>query len=879
MHLQRKTAWSNQSLVGCRISCLVDYKEWHEGYVTQLHKSGKHYVEFRMVNEKRWLYMKKISFYIVERPPHKQSLASPTDSSEFKETNSPRESDGLAPIEDKDTWVYCEDISIDYAFAQSILFKIYGNSIQETGHLTKGHICLTENDRKNAIAVKGSLLYGELLPRGVNKALGSARMAANNAAVLFDLGMGTGKVLIQAFLQFKNLRYVYGIELSAGRYKIAEEALLKMVHLLGSENYQIQVSPGKFIIVRESVSNSCDGNDQEMECSERVLHFECGNMFSISNIEVADIIMMETDFPSDLYPDLHKLLSGMQEGARILTYLDLRRISKGISTSDDHEISFSNMFKQLESNKHLSDRYPTSWSVQRGHHFFLWNRINHVCDHCQSQSFGSASSSWGHGFTVGIFSHPGGHSTSPSIDSQCSSTALTPKANKKDAKPAAGGSGEQNGSNRCLPFGLGNLLPSFLRGKSKNDGGNGNTNNTNNSTNGNVGKGTNGVSVAPSPAVRANVNLGSSSSSSSSSVNNKERTVIPINICPNGSSSPTVIKIPTGGLKANYCYPNYIERAANVREHFVSSDSCGDRDADESSERGDESDLDSQTTGHRSSVRGSARGRDRDRDKDLTETESPRISPRSTHSNKNSTRNTQGYRSSASPKKHYSSSSAASSGRSSSRSPRSAASSRGGVSAKMYRGEGDYPRRESAHGRKEEGNSEEANMRLSFHEDSDDVQSDKFTPMRGSPSSIDEEGDTAQRYYMTGTNPFVSSMSPSPMGPPGTAVSQPIYAPSLSRDGTPTQLIMASYTDQHMHSPISMEAYPHFPALHHNHHGDQDIATLPFSTIGLNYTTSVISHGKVHSSSSLLESPKLSPARPDFLLSGGSDSPISEADG
>lgn len=65
--------------------------------------------------------------------------------------------------------MYCEDITLEYAFAQSVLFKIYGNSIQETGHLTKGHTCLTEADREHAQHVKGSLLYGELLPRGANK--------------------------------------------------------------------------------------------------------------------------------------------------------------------------------------------------------------------------------------------------------------------------------------------------------------------------------------------------------------------------------------------------------------------------------------------------------------------------------------------------------------------------------------------------------------------------------------------------------------------------------------------------------------------------------------------------------------------------------------
>lgn len=92
MHLKRKTAWSNLSLVGCRINCLVDLKEWHEGYVVQFHKSGKHLVEFRAANEKRWLMMKKIAFYIIERP------AVPVgDASEYKDSG--HEHDNLAPVE------------------------------------------------------------------------------------------------------------------------------------------------------------------------------------------------------------------------------------------------------------------------------------------------------------------------------------------------------------------------------------------------------------------------------------------------------------------------------------------------------------------------------------------------------------------------------------------------------------------------------------------------------------------------------------------------------------------------------------------------------------------------------------------------------------
>ena len=38
----------------------------------------------------------------------------------------------------QDKWMYCDDISLDYAFAQSVLFKVYGSTVQETGHKTKG---------------------------------------------------------------------------------------------------------------------------------------------------------------------------------------------------------------------------------------------------------------------------------------------------------------------------------------------------------------------------------------------------------------------------------------------------------------------------------------------------------------------------------------------------------------------------------------------------------------------------------------------------------------------------------------------------------------------------------------------------------------------
>jgi hypothetical protein len=66
--------------------------------VSQYHRSGKHYVEFRAIGERRWLNMKKIAFYIVERPNYQSSSS---NQGEFKEAETSEKNDGLAPLEVK----------------------------------------------------------------------------------------------------------------------------------------------------------------------------------------------------------------------------------------------------------------------------------------------------------------------------------------------------------------------------------------------------------------------------------------------------------------------------------------------------------------------------------------------------------------------------------------------------------------------------------------------------------------------------------------------------------------------------------------------------------------------------------------------------------
>lgn len=230
-------------------------------------------------------------------------------------------------------------------------------------------------------------MYGELLPRGVDKAFRQNRLNAASARTLYDLGMGIGKVVMQAFLQFRNLIYVYGVELSQGRFRIAEEAVIRMVNLLGKESFSVEHVPGKSIMVIERdlaedshpiVSSSVDSNDPvraargsatTSSLKKRVLHMVQGDLLLTPHIQCADIVMLETDFPPEIHPDLCSLLSNLKQGARSLTYLDLRKLFGDQKNP---------LFCQLDINKASSDRYQTSWSMQRGHRFYLWKKVGMV---------------------------------------------------------------------------------------------------------------------------------------------------------------------------------------------------------------------------------------------------------------------------------------------------------------------------------------------------------------------------------------------------------------------------------------------------------------------------------------------------------------------
>eukprot|EP01006_Ploeotia_vitrea_P006826 TRINITY_DN14947_c0_g1_i1.p1 TRINITY_DN14947_c0_g1~~TRINITY_DN14947_c0_g1_i1.p1 ORF type:complete len:530 (-),score=171.74 TRINITY_DN14947_c0_g1_i1:54-1466(-) len=99
----------------------------------------------------------------------------------------------------------------------AVIESVYGD--------LSGFGCLTLADRQEAVRNASDLLYGEVRPEGVVRLLDADHLDVQNASILFDLGSGVGKLALQAFLQFDNLRAVIGVELAYSRFQQSRDAL------------------------------------------------------------------------------------------------------------------------------------------------------------------------------------------------------------------------------------------------------------------------------------------------------------------------------------------------------------------------------------------------------------------------------------------------------------------------------------------------------------------------------------------------------------------------------------------------------------------------------------------------------------------------------
>jgi len=244
-----------------------------------------------------------------------------------------------------------------------LMFELYGKPTEQVG-FTDGHHCITDIDKDEAKLSGASLLYGEILAAGVTRILDMRHLRAAKATVLFDLGMGLGKLLLQSFFQYPNIRYVCGVELALSRYRLAEKALLKLVELESSTFEITQRVTGSMIRVQVIGSLGDAGGGVEWR-GRRIIEMRRCSMWNVRDIHTADVVFMHTDFTATCVPHLRRLVLEMKKGVRFVTYQDLGRFWPAEAYP----------FAQLRVNMDEQDVFATSWSPDRGYHLFCWEKI------------------------------------------------------------------------------------------------------------------------------------------------------------------------------------------------------------------------------------------------------------------------------------------------------------------------------------------------------------------------------------------------------------------------------------------------------------------------------------------------------------------------
>src|SRR6185437_7563819 len=194
-----------------------------------------------------------------------------------------------------------------------IMNSIYSGKYIEKGHKTKGHKCVSSKDEKISEEEKASFLYGEILPKGLYRALDKDHMDIETASVIYDCGAGLFKNVIRIWLQYKNIKRAVGVELSPSRYALGEAAALKLVE----ENSSFKIfeyKAGKVLKIMDRLG--------------RVLVLKCDNLFDDAGAKFADIVLCNTDFPKDIISQLTNFFSECKKGVKIMTYKKLDKHSK-----------------------------------------------------------------------------------------------------------------------------------------------------------------------------------------------------------------------------------------------------------------------------------------------------------------------------------------------------------------------------------------------------------------------------------------------------------------------------------------------------------------------------------------------------------------------
>ncbi len=300
---------------------------------------------------------------------------------------------------------------------------VYGGA--DLGYRLDGHECVTEVDKRIEADTGASLLYGEVAPEGVARLSDGEHCAVLNAQTVFDYGMGTGKLCLQLFFTYPHLSRVVGVEFSPSRFALAAAALRRVARCRRGL-VLLADSPTECTVMDTRGPRKADRGPHYPASApataaaaappggvrRRVLVLRCADIFTSLDArtplsggdaefnKAADIVFLNTDFPSGKSAELGALFHSLRLGCRVATYANVRpqylaaqaaaarpgaaaaaaaaAASAGASAVAVAEAAVRTVAKRpftlvpVEAALRPLDRFATSWSPQIGHPFHVW---------------------------------------------------------------------------------------------------------------------------------------------------------------------------------------------------------------------------------------------------------------------------------------------------------------------------------------------------------------------------------------------------------------------------------------------------------------------------------------------------------------------------
>jgi len=208
--------------------------------------------------------------------------------------------------------------------------------------------------------------YGEVLPLGVSKLMDPNNLDILNATVLFDIGCGRGRLAAQCFQQYRNLRYVLGIEKSEFRFQKCKD-VAKKLHLSfleapeAEEEAEAEAEEGPFIV------RNTDTRSLATTPSSRTLEFRHGDVADLVHVTQAmnpEVVVFNVCHKPELIKHFETFFQALNPGTRVASYENLAEVWTS-------QIKSEPPFTQINP----GEKFYTTWERNEGHQFYLWKKI------------------------------------------------------------------------------------------------------------------------------------------------------------------------------------------------------------------------------------------------------------------------------------------------------------------------------------------------------------------------------------------------------------------------------------------------------------------------------------------------------------------------